>query len=175
MPNCNAIVGIPGNCDDNNVGSIKTAWIASYDDVTSYTASTGSEVTAITMDGATLFEEFSFKKNTSNYTENWMGDLTADVHLWTQSIVLGLRRIEVSKRNAISLLAEGRRNLIIIVLDNNGQYRIFGLDDGLRLSAMESGTNETRAAGTFYTITFTGEEKWMAYDFDGSLLAAITA
>lgn len=174
MSYCNNIIGVTASCDDNNAGSIKTAWIASYEDVDSYVEANG-QVTGVTMSVGTNFEEFVFKKNTSSYTENWVGDLTADVHLWEQSIVIGLRRIEVAKRNAISVLAEGRRRLVVITLDNNDEHRIFGLDDGLRLSAMESGTNETRAAGTFYTITLTGEERWLAYGLDSGVIATVTA
>lgn len=173
MANCNTIIGLTHSCDDNNVGSIKKAWIADFDDIDSYVES-GGEVTGITMSGGETFKEFEFKKNTSNYTENWTGDLTADVHLWEQTISIGLRRIEVAKRNAIALLAEGRRRLVVIVLDNNDEYRIFGLDDGLRLSAMESGTNESRDAGTFYTITISGMERWQGYFTDSSVVTSVS-
>lgn len=171
MANCNKIKGVPYTCDDNNVGSIRTAWIADYRDVASYTEDmSGGTIATIVMNSGATFQEFTFKKNTSSYAENWAGDLTADVHLWTQDIIIGLRRIEISKRNAISVLAEGRRRLVVITLDNNGEYRVFGLDDGLRLSAMESGTNAERAAGTFYTITLTGEEKFMGLYTDKTLV-----
>lgn len=163
MAACNKIKGVPYKCDDNNLGSIKTAWIADYRDIASYTEdASGGTISAMTMNSGTTLQEFTFKKNTSSYNEKWVGDLVADVHLYEQTISIGLRRIEVSKRNAISVLAEGRRRLVVITLDNNGDYRVFGLDDGLRLSDMDSGTNAERAAGTFYTITLTGEEKFMA-------------
>lgn len=176
MANCNTIIGVSYTCDDNNAGAIKQAWIADYRDVSDYTLdstdpATGGTVTGLTMTGGT-FEEFTFKKNTSSYNENWTGDLTADVNLWEQSINIGLRRIEIAKRNAISVLAEGRRRLVVVTRDNNDEYRIFGLDDGVRLSAMESGTNEARNAGTFYTITLMGEERWMAYDITEAALTA---
>jgi len=177
MANCNSIIGVAYTCDDNNAGAIKAAWIGDFRDV-AYTLDsqdpvTGGTVTAMTMSGTSTFEEFVFKKNTSSYNENWVGDLTADVHLWEQSINIGLRRIEIAKRNAISVLAEGRRRLVVITQDNNDNYRVFGLDDGIRLSAMESGTNEARNAGTFYTITLMGEERWMAYDTDAATVASV--
>jgi len=172
MSNCNTIIGLTASCNDNNAGSIKKAWIADFLDVEGYTEASG-EVTGLTMSGSETFKEFTFQKNTSSYTENKVGDFVADVHLWEQSISLGLRRIEVAKRNAISLLAEGRRRLVIIILDNNDEYRIFGLDDGLRLGNSESGTNETRNAGTFYTLPFMGEERWQAYFTDEATVLSV--
>lgn len=168
MSNCKNIIGITEGCNDNNVGSIRKAWIADYGDISSFdieldeTQTDGGTLTGITMSATSSFVEFSFGKNTSSYTETWTGDIAADVHLYTSSIILGLRRMDVSKRNAISVLAEGRRRLVVIILDNNEEFRVFGLDDGIRLEGMDSGTNETRDAGTFYTITLNGEDKWMA-------------
>jgi len=174
MAYCNTITGIAAGCTDNNLGAIKKAWIADFEDVASYTVDAGL-VEAISMTHSGLFHAFEFKQNTSMYTENAVVDLTADVNLWESNINLGLRRIEVSKRNSISILAEGRRRVIIVTQDNNDDYRIWGLDDGMRMSTMESGTNTERGAGTFYNLNFIGHDRWMAYDFDNTLLAAITA
>jgi len=175
MASCNALVGLAASCDDNNLGSIHQAWIADKSDVVSFTEAAGA-VTAITMTALTYFVPFYFKKDTSGYTENRVGDMVADVHAWEQVVTLGLRRHETTKRNAIMLLAEGRRDLVIITRDNNDAYRVFGLDKGLRLSAMESGTNTERTAGTFYTLTFTAEaERWMAYSTTNTVVGTVLA
>lgn len=167
MPGCTTLTGIPLGCNDNNIGSINKMWIADYSDVDDYTLNVNEDtVDAITMATASsYFYEYGFTKNSSSYTENLLDGLDADTTLYEVSITLGLRRIEVAKRNAIALLAEGRRNLVIIIQDNNDELRIFGLDDGIRLQTMEAGTNETRDAGTFYTLNFIGQEKWLAYNF----------
>jgi hypothetical protein len=181
MANCNNIIPISAGCEDNNAGSIKEMYIAAYEDVTvdptalaaalDLSTPSGELGTGdITMASGQKFEDFSFKKNTSSYTQNWMGDITADVHLWQPVITLGLRRIEVAKRNAIALLAEGRRKLVVIIKDNNDEIVIFGLDDGIRLTASEEGTNSERSAGTYYTITLDGEEKWQGIFIDQVLL-----
>lgn len=178
--NCKNLIPITKGCEDNNLGSIKNAWIADYSSIDTFTLDEDTSgtnpgvVTALTLVPTEEFVHFSFGKNTSSYTEDWQGDIAADVHLWASAINIGLRRIEVSKRNAIMVLAEGRRQLVVITEDNNGEYRIFGLDDGMRLSAMASGTNETRDAGTFYTITLSGEDKWMAPFVDETLVETLT-
>lgn len=166
--NCKKLKAITKGCDDNNLGSIKKIWIADLGDISAFEiedvdATTDPGMLAnISLESTAEFVEFTFGKNTSSYTENWQGDIAADVHLWASEISIGLRRIEVSKRNAIAVLAEGRRPLVVVVMDNNDEFRVFGLDDGMRLTAMESGTNETREAGTFYTITLSGEDRWLA-------------
>lgn len=174
MQNCNKLKGIAKGCDDNNAGSIKQAWIADKLSINDYTLNVDENtVDTIVMETSEYFTQYAFKKNTSSYTENWMGDLQADVHLWAPSVTIGLRRIEVDKRDSIMLLAAGRRDLVVITRDNNDNYRIFGLDDGLNLTAAESGTNDSRSAGTFYTITLSGEERWMGYDIDDTIIPGL--
>lgn len=179
--NCNNIIPISEKCEDNNLGSIKNAWIADYTSVTSTfdpdpLATDAGEILTPDLSVAVgeEFQKFSFNTNTSSYTENWSGDINADTHLYESSIMIGLRRIDVDKRNAISVLAEGRRKLVVIVQGNNDEFRVFGLDDGMRLTAMESGSNETKNAGTFYTITLSGEDKWQAPFTDQATVDTLT-
>lgn len=175
MPSCNNIIPILKSCDDNNLGALREMYIADYEDVLSF-GLTGSVVDTITMATASNFEGFSFKKNMAFYTENQVVDFEADTHGWEQTITLNLRRIEVDKRDAIMVLAEGRRELVIITKSNNGDIRIFGTDAGLRLSSSESGSGEDRASGSFYTLTFTAEiERWKAYDVLQSTLDSVKA
>jgi hypothetical protein len=164
MPSCNNIIPIIKSCDDNNLGALNEIYIADYEDVLSF-GLTGSTVNSITMATSSNFESFYFKKNMAFYTENQVVDFEADTHGWEQVITLNLRRIEVDKRDAIMVLAEGRRELVIITKSNNGDIRIFGSDAGLRLSGSESGSGENRASGSFYTLTFTAEiERYKGYD-----------
>jgi hypothetical protein len=180
MAVCSAVVGIPKDCGDNNLGSIKRALIASFEDVTALTvtstgaADTDGEVTAVTMAAATTFEEFTFPKDTSMFSQAWSGDLVADTHSYSQTLEMGFRRIDLRKRNAIMLLAAGRRDLIAIVEDFNGDYWMLGSDQGLRLSANETTTNNTRAAGQQMPVTLTSEnERHMMYQVDPAIIAGL--
>lgn len=181
MALCDAIVGIPESCGDNNLGSIKRALVASFADVTSLTVTdTGSapdtdgEVTAVTMESGTKFEEFVLVKDTSRFGEELNVDLVADTNSWTQTIELGFRRIDLRKRNAITLLAKSRRNLIAIVEDTNGDYWMLGSDQGLRLSAQSADTQATRAAGQLMPTTLTSEnERHMLYKVDPTIVDAL--
>jgi len=180
MAACNTITGIPKDCGDNNLGSIRLALITDFDNVEALTVSDASdpdadgEVTAVTMKTGTLFESFKFAKDTSMFTQELAVDLVADTHSWSQTIELGFRRIDLRKRNAIMLLAEGRRDLISIVQDANDDYWMLGSDQGLRLSANSATTNNTRAAGQQMPATLTSEsERYMMYKVDKTIIAAL--
>lgn len=181
MASCNELVGVPKDCGDNNLGSFKRVLLGDFEDVTAITVTdTGSApdtdgtVTAITMASTTQFQEFSVNKDTSMFTQDLVVDLVADTHSWSQSVEIGLRRIDLRKRNAIMLIAEGRRNLIGIVQDNNDDWWMLGSDQGLRLSANSSTTNNTRSAGQAMNITLTSEnERHMLYKVDESIIAAL--
>jgi hypothetical protein len=177
MPACNSLVGLPKDCGDNNLGAIKRALIASFEDVTGITVTTATSpdtdgtVTAITMAATTNFEEFTFPKDTSMFTQEWAGDMVADTHSYTQTVELGFRRIDLRKRNAVMLLAEGRRDLVVIVQDNNDDYWMLGSDQGMRLSANSMTTNNTRAAGQSMPVTLTSEnERHMMYKVTSTLI-----
>jgi hypothetical protein len=170
MALCDSIVGIPKGCGDNNLGAIKRAFVGSFEDVTVLTVTdtsdpdTDGEVTAATRAEGTKFEEFNFPKDTSMFSQEDVVDLVADTNSYAQTVELGFRRIDLRKRNALMLLATGRRDLIVVAEDFNGDYWMLGSDQGLRLSAGSTTTNNTRSAGQAMNVTLTSEnEKHMMY------------
>lgn len=180
MALCSALEGIPKDCGDNNLGSIKRALIGSFEDLLTKTVTatsdpdTDGEVTAVTRTVGTSFEEFAFPKDTSMFTQDLVTDLVADTHSWTQTCELGFRRIDLRKRNAISLLAAGRRDLIVVVQDANDDYWMLGADQGMRLTANATTTNNTRAAGQQMPITLTSEnERHMMYKVSSGIIAGL--
>ena len=163
MPVCSNIVGIPKDCGDNNQGSIKRAALLDFEDLVSVTLTTGGTAdtdniaSAITLEGGAAFEEFYFPKDTSSFTQELVQDLAADTHGFSQTLTLGFRRIDTRKRNAISLLCAGRRDLIALVEDWNGDWWLLGREQGLRVTASTMNTQEGRTAGQLAPITLTGE------------------
>lgn len=175
MANCNTITGVPKACNDNNLGSLKRALIGSFEDVLSLTVTstadpdTDGEVTTVDREVGTQFEEFTFPKDTSTFTQDLVVDLVADTHGWSQSVVLGMRKFDLRKRNAITLLAEGRRDLIVVVQDNNDEWWMLGSDQGMRLTENASTSNETRQGGQQMPITLASEyERHMWYKVDAT-------
>lgn len=181
MEACNSLVGVPLDCGDNNLGSFKRALIADKLNITSITVTdTGSapdtdgEVTAVTMELTTKFVEFPVIKDTSTFSQSWAGDLVADTHSYNQTVEMGLRRISLLKINASKFLAEGRRNLVVIVQDNNDDYWMLGEDQGMRVSASEVTSNATRSAGQLFGVTLTSEnERHQMYKVDSTIIDAL--
>lgn len=180
MAYCNTLVGVPKDCGDNNSGSVKRVLIGSFEDVTSLTVTatadpdTDGEVTAAVRAVGTKFEEFTFPKDTSSFAQDLVVDLVADTHGYSQTLEMGFRRIDLRKRNAISLLVEGRRDLIAVVEDTNGDYWMLGADQGLRVTANSATSNATRAAGQALPVTLTSEyEKHQWYKVDATVAAGL--
>lgn len=184
MSICGPIIGIPKDCGDNNLGAIKRAVIGSFEDVISITLvapatpADDGVVDTITRTVGTQFEDFPLVKDTSSIGQDWSGDLVADTHSYSQNIVLGFRRIDLRKRNAIMLLAAGRRDLIAAVQDNNDQYWLLGTDQGLRLTENAATTGTTRASGQQTPVTLSSENEryqWLQITEAQFLALLITA
>jgi len=166
---CNTLTGSTKDCGPN-VKGIKAIYIADLLDVSTTTVVAGV-VTAITMSAtspAGLFYKYEFRKTSgSNYTEDQV-DPSVGLDGWAQVVTLILNKREIDTRNEIAVLAEGFRDLVFIIQDNNDNYWYFGAANGLNLTATTGGSESAN-----YTMTFTGEETYQAYKFTYSLLAAI--
>ena len=167
---CNTLSGIAKDCNPN-VKGIKSIYITDLEDVDTTTITNGN-ITAIAMIASpvSFFYKFDFRKTSgSTYTEDQI-DPSQGFDGWLQSVVLVMNRREVIKRNEIQVLAEGFRDLAIIVEDNNGIFWYFGHDNGVNLTTTTGGAEPAN-----YTLTFTGEEKFQAYTVDESAVDAVVA
>lgn len=162
---CKSLIGVARDCGDNNLGSIKTALVGSKSDILSkvVTENTNPDsdgtVTAITRVVGSKFEKIELVKDTSMMSQELNVDLVGDTHSYTQVVELGFRRIDLRKRNAVEALVHGRRDLVIIVEDNNDEWWLIGADQGARVSANPLTTNNTRAAGQSMPLTLTSENE----------------
>jgi len=171
---CNTnITEILKGCD-NNAGGLKRIFLAGTEDVLSSTVVAG-EVTAITMDGSELFVEYQFNKNSASYVEEAGIDLTAGSTFFTTTLTLNIARRDVAKRNSISLVAGGQRDLKIIMEDSNGIYWYMGLSESANLTAVGEGSGTVKADGSKYSLTFVAEEVEMMPVVDPTIIAALIA
>lgn len=165
---CSTITGISKGCD-NNRGSITALYIADQSSVTGTTVAAGV-ITGITMSASSTFEAIEFNRNAGNYTEDMAVELVNGATIWNQTVNVTLPRREVAKRNAIMLLAEGQRELAIIVKDGNGLYWYF---PEMILTVNGGGSGENRAAGSMYTLGFTNEAQYLAYSVTSAAVTAV--
>jgi len=165
MPTCQALEAILKSCD-NNSGGIYGIWINQQDEIASITpadpsAGAGWAITAITLAGLNLFENYYIRRNTSSFTEEAAIDLINGSSFVTSTISLMFQRREADKSRSIKILGSGQQYLTAIVLDANGIYWYFPY---LQVTGVAEGSGTARADGSKYAVTLLGENEYLAYE-----------
>lgn len=157
---------LAGTCQKNNVGGVKKVWLANFSEVTGttittlndpiYTGSTEAMVASIAMESGAFFYTFDTVKETSSFSENINISVQNGTLSFVPTITLIFNKLDAETRNTIQMLATSL--LIAIVEDANGKRWMFGLDQGLDLTAVESTSGTALADRNGSTLTFTGAE-----------------
>lgn len=184
MSVCNALTnGLTKSCD-NNSGGVNRLWVADFSNVSATTATSSTYPTSywinsITMATAsgqpTKFYEIQTNKNVCNFTETVAIDLNNGTTFFNQVVSIVLNRRETTKRDFIEKLIAGQKQLSCIVLDSNGNYWLFGLEEGGYITAIEGGSGTAKADQNGYTCTLTAMEPDQAYQVNPAIIAAIIA
>ncbi len=161
---CETLISIEKPCG-NNIGGIKTVWIAPQDDVTA--TITGWEVTALAL--VVPAAVYAINRNTGNYTEDTAIDLINGSTFVTQTITLMFNRRDKDKSEAIHVLGAGQQYLSVFVQDSNDKFWYF---ENAQLSATGEGSGTARADGSKYSITLLSEAEHLAYEIDSALVVA---
>ena len=153
---CEALISIEKPCD-NNIGGIKTVWIAPQDEVTVGIA--GWEVTSVALTNPAAV--YAINRNTGNYTEDTAIDLINGSTFVTQTITLMFNRRDKDKSEAIHVLGAGQQYLAVFIQDSNDKYWYF---ENAQLSATGEGSGTARADGSKYSITLLSEAEHLSYE-----------
>jgi hypothetical protein len=100
-------------------------------------------------------------------------DLTNGSTFYTVNTSIMLARRDVDKRNAIMLLASGQQNLMVILLDQNGEYWLQGKVNGANLQAVSEGSGVAKADGSKYGLSIVSEEPELMPVIDSTIIAAL--
>lgn len=134
-------------------------------------AVTAGVVTTFTLQGSAVFRRYVPKKNTAFWSDSFAKNESGSV-TYTPTVVLPLGSLITTLRQEIQLLA--KNYLMIIVLDNNGVYRLFGYDHIMELTTGDVQGGTLLSDGQKQTLTFAGSEDKPAYEISsGSILTAI--
>ena len=167
---CEALISIEKPCG-NNIGGIKTVWIAPQADVTLVQPTAGTwiinTITTITPDCAV----YAINRNTGNYTEDTAIDLINGSSFVTQTITLMFNRRDKDKSEAIHVLGAGQQYLAVFIQDANDKYWYF---ENAQLSATGEGSGTARADGSKYSITLLAESEHLAYEVLSTQIAGNT-
>lgn len=165
---CTTLENILKSCE-NNSGGIYTAYVFDMEDIDTITESDVTwSVTALTLLTAAL--SFSFKRNTSNYTDEAAIDLIVGSTFYNKTINLVFNRREAAKSRAVKILGEGQRYLSLVIGDANGKFWYF---DYMQLSAVAGGSGTARADGSNYNITLIGQGDNLAKEVSSAIAASL--
>jgi hypothetical protein len=118
-----------------------------------------------------MFFEFQTNKNVCNFTESVAVDTNNGTTFFNQVVSIVLTRRETTKRNAILKLVDSQKQLLLVVLDSNSNYWLFGLREGSYVTAIEGGSGTAKSDINGYTITFTAMEPIQAYEIAPAAIA----
>jgi hypothetical protein len=156
MP-CQLTQGFTFDCR-NNVGGIKRVWIASRDDISSISITSG------VVDGITFAQNqfwlYDLTRESSNFSETVNTNVQNGTTFYAQSLEIVLNKLQVNTRNEIILLGQNR--LCIVVEDNNGKLWMLGYKNGIDLTGGGSASGTGYGDRNGYTLTFTGSENELA-------------
>lgn len=161
-----SLTGIAKDCAPS-MGGIVAVRLANKDDVSAVTVAT-NKITAITMastgqgTATAKFKLFNFDRNTGSLTSNYTIDHTTGANFVVSDLLMVFRKMDTTKRVAISALAKSE--LVAIVTDANGAHWYLGFDEPLLASAGDGLTGTQRADRNGYSITLQDNSKELPYE-----------
>ena len=168
MP-CALTQGYVLDCKDSLGGMTEVLFIAKAD-VTATTEASGV-ITAITKAAGKRFYKYELVKETANFVENINASVENGTVFYQQELTIVLNKLQANTRNEILLLAQSL--LVAIAKDNNGNYWYLGKNNGLDITAGNSGTGTAIGDRSGYTLTFTGKEAALSPEVSSSIIAAL--
>ena len=157
---CEALISIEKPCG-NNIGGIKTVWIAPQADVTLVQPTAGTWIINTITSISPACAVYAINRNTGNYTEDTAVDLINGSSFVTQTITLMFNRRDKDKSEAIHVLGAGQQYLAVFIQDANDKYWYF---ENVQLTATGEGSGTARADGSKYSITLLAEAEHLAYE-----------
>jgi len=152
-----------GNCVVST-GGIYTLYVAGHEKNIVYGTSTGNMVNGYdsTALGSTLtFKEFEQDIEIAGATEALTADRATGTRFYEQTVNLTIHYGKVAAdndtiRTTLEELSKG--NMMIIVKENSGIYKMYGAENGLRVTTGASGSGTAFSDLNGITLTLTGKE-----------------
>lgn len=152
-----------------SMGGIVEVYVSELSNVASYTTSSG--VATITKAGGSRFWKYEQNQGAGSASAVFGGERALGGRFYTHTIALQFPKFEVSLRNEILALAAQR--VVVITKDQNGEYMVYGINNGLMISEGTGQTGTAAADLNGFTITLTGDEKQLPYKVDSTAIAGL--
>jgi hypothetical protein len=159
MALCGITRGFNFDCNSlKRVSGVRRLWAFNIDDLTTGIDPNGTGyVTGLEFDGYDGLYEFESKKFSHQFTHNLVVADSGAVS-WTQT---GVIRLFVDTPEEVAALSDlAVANVGFIVLTNNGEFRIYGAENGMTAGDGTTGTTGlAQGENTTDQITMIGSEK----------------
>ena len=151
---CAITSGYSIDCREN-IGGVSAVYIAEFGNISSIAEVSGL-VTGITKAAGKRFYKFEVPRATANTSSNATASEENGSVFYTHQVVLPLNKRDSTTANVVRTLAKNK--LMVVTLDMDGNYRMYGADHGLYLASTESGSGTAAGDRNGYNITLTGVE-----------------
>ena len=155
MPAACAIqAGYTIDCRES-IGGLQAVYIAEFGNITTVTEVSGL-VTGITKATGKRFYKFEVPRAVANATSSGTGSEENGSFFFTHQVVFPLNKRDSTTANIVRTLAKNK--LMVVTLDMDGNYRMYGKGKGLYLATTESGSGTAAGDRNGYNITLSGIE-----------------
>jgi len=152
---------LKNRCQKGYAG-VKFAWVISGDCVTPTIGGTPEKITSITLQGSSKLAKYRLKKDSSSFTST-LTPAGTNGGVYVQTVIsLSLGLLDSCKRAEIDKMMRG--DLALILLDNNGHYWYFGMEDYVITTGGTSQSGASREDDNGYTIELTDNSNHLPYE-----------
>jgi hypothetical protein len=151
---CAITSGYSIDCREN-IGGVTAVYVAEFGNISSI-ADVSGLVTGITKAAGKRFYKFEVPRATANTSSNATASEENGSVFYTHQVVLPLNKRDSTTANVVRTLAKNK--LMVVTLDMDGNYRMYGKARGLYLASTESGSGTAAGDRNGYNITLTGVE-----------------
>jgi hypothetical protein len=173
MP-CQLNSSIAKTCRDGSPGLV-TVYVTEFANYTQGTITSASGIitnVASFLTSGKKFWTYALEYGVGNEVENINPNAQTGTLAINQNLNFYIPKKQASVAQQIMVLAQ--TDLLFIVKDKNGAYRLLGEEFGMRMAASTapSGTAANDQSG--YVLAFTAEERTLAKEVPSSLITALT-
>jgi hypothetical protein len=140
-----------------SVGGVQTIWVLENSNIASYGTDGSGTLTGITfVTGVTKFYKIEVPRGTAFTTNTITASQENGTVYYTHGVSFPINARSASVRNLVNVLAKNK--CTFVVLEGDGQYRMFGAKFGLFMDSAESGSGTALGDRAGYMCNFTSME-----------------
>ena len=171
MANCPITSGRTESCN-SSIGGLDAFFAVPYIANGFTIDATLGEVTEI---DASITEAFKYelRADANIQTSDGVSDENTGVSLFTETLVVALKKQDAETNVQVNLLQQGLH--YIIGVSRNGDYQLMGSLDGARVTASNISSGGARTDGNLYNLTFTAFSRMPSPFLDQATVTALLA